>query len=180
MLEAVHVPQSEDEVGLPLGVVRPGEMVGHAIGVRLGHVPLDANSRGGDEVHRGRKVGECVENPGRELGAGPSEGIVIIEAIGVIARGHHLRIEAVRATGQPLDDIVDLFPVQELLDPGVNRRHSHLHGPSCLASRTGRAGRPGASGPPGTPDPGKPENNPATWAPQVGQVPWPQHEVPFR
>ena len=81
---------------------------------------------------------------------------MIVEPIRVITRRHHLCIQAVRATSQPLDDIVDLFAVQELLDPGVDRRHSHLHGPSCLASLNGRAGRPGASGMPGAPDPGTP------------------------
>ena len=99
---------------------------------------------------------------------------MIVEAIRVIARRHHLASSRSVPRASRLMTSWISSRVQEFLDPGVNRRHSHLPDVVAPPSERGTSGRWGLRTPPNS------EDIPATWAPQVGRVPWLGDEVPFR
>ena len=62
------------------------------------------------------KCGSVSTHPLRELGAGAAEHVVVVGAVGVVARRHQLAVEAVGAAGEVLDDVGDLLAGEQVVD----------------------------------------------------------------
>ena len=69
-----------------------------------------------------------VDDPPRELGAGATEHVVVVGAVGVIARRHQLGVEAVGASRQVLDHITDLLAGEQIVDGQSRHRTSRIVG----------------------------------------------------
>ena len=70
-----------------------------------------------------------VDDPLRELGARAAEHVVVVGAVGVVARRHQLGVEAVGAARQVLDDVADLLAREQVVDGEVRHRRHAVLGP---------------------------------------------------
>ena len=127
-LEAVDVAQPEHHVGLLPVVVGPADVVRDAVGVDPGDVTVAPDPGRADEVHGGLEVRQRVDHPLRELGAGAPEHVVVVGAVGVVARRHQLGVEAVGAPGQVLHDVADLLAREQVVDRETAHRRSAVLG----------------------------------------------------
>ena len=75
-------------------------------------------------MHRRLEVGEHLTHPGGEFRARAPEGVVVVEAVRVVARRHRRLVETVSAAGEALDDVGDLFAGQQLFDGQTHDRQT--------------------------------------------------------
>ena len=127
-LEPVDVAQPEDHVGLEALAVGLRHVVGHAVGVDFGAVAFVADAGRPDEVHGGLEVRQRVDDPLRELGAGAAEHVVVVGAVGVVARRHQLAVEAVGAARERLHDVGDLLACEQVVERETAVRSSAILG----------------------------------------------------